>query len=287
MGQEIGLQCAMHGYNVVLYDIAPDILETAMGRVKAHAAQMVNEKLMSKEEACAALARITSATNSQKAAAAADLISESVPEDPRLKAEAFAHFHELCPPHTIFTTNTSTLLPSMFAKATGRPAQFAAMHFHPHVWESNIVDIMPHPGTSEETTTLLQGFAKSIGQVPILLKKESRGYVFNAMLTPALRAALQLAVNDVASVEDVDRAFMGIMKTPMGPFGIMDLIGLDTVWQIIDYWARKAFFLRQLRRNANFLKQYVDRGHLGVKSGKGFYSYPNPAYQQPGFVEGE
>jgi 3-hydroxybutyryl-CoA dehydrogenase len=196
-------------------------------------------------------------------------------------------FHKLCAPHTIFTTNSSMLVPSMLAKATGRPSQFAAFHFHLHVWESNAVDIMPHPGTSEETVAVLRDFAKRIGQIPICLKKENRGYVFNAIYSAWNRAALGLASSGVATVDDIDRACMAVAKLPRGPFGTMDRIGLDTVWEITDYWAKKAFFLADLRRNANFLRKYVDRGHLGVKSGQGFYTYPNPDFERPGFLEGE
>lgn len=287
MGQEIGLQCAMHGCNVVLYDISPNILETAMSRLEAYVSQFIAEGRLTREEADATLARLSTTTNPDEAATGADLISESVPEDPKLKRKVFAQFNELCPPHTIFTTNSSTLVPSMLAKATGRPTQFAALHFHLHVWESNVVDIMPHPGTSEETVALLQDFARRIGQIPIYLKKESRGYVFNAMYSAWNREALTLAANGIATVEDIDRACMGILKMPIGPFGAMDRVGLDTVWDIANYWAKKAFFLRQLRKNANFLKGYVDKGHCGVKSGQGFYTYPNPAFEQPGFLEGE
>lgn len=287
MGQEIGLQCAMHGYNVVLYDIAPNILETAMSRLKEYVSQFIVEERLTREESDATLARISMTTNPDQAAKGVDLISESVPEDHKLKRKVFAQFNELCPPHTIFTTNSSTLVPSMLAKATGRPKQFAALHFHLHVWESNVVDIMPHPGTSEETVALLHDFAKRIGQIPICLKKESRGYVFNAMYTAWNREALTLAANGIATVEDIDRACMAIAKVTIGPFGAMDRIGLDTCWEINNYWAKKAFFIRQLRRNANFLKGYVDKGHIGVKSGQGFYTYPNPVFEQPGFLEGE
>lgn len=287
MGQEIGLQCAIHGCNVVLYDIDPDILETAMARIKEYVSQFVVEERLTREESVATLERLSTTINPEKAAKGVDLISESVPEDPKLKRKVFAQFNELCPPHTIFTTNSSTLVPSMFAKATGRPTQFAAFHFHLHVWESNAVDIMPHPGTSEETVALLHDFAKRIGQIPISLQKESRGYVFNAMYSAWNREALTLAANGIVTVEDVDRACMIIAIMPIGPFGAMDRIGLDTTWEISNYWANKAFFIRQLRRNANFLKEYVDKGHLGVKSGQGFYTYPNPAFEQPGFLEGE
>ncbi len=230
---------------------------------------------------------MTTASDAQEAASEVDLVSESVPEDPKLKGEVLARFDKLCPARTVFTTNTSTLVPSQFSEATGRPSQFAAFHFHLPVWVANVVDIMPHPGTSEETVALLQDFARRIGQIPIVLQKEHGGYVLNTTLSALLREAQTMAASGVASVEDIDRAWMGVMKTSIGPFGIMDLIGIDTVWRITDYWAKKAFWMRELRRNAGFLKGYVDEGHLGQKSGRGFYDYPDPAFAQPGFVQGE
>jgi 3-hydroxybutyryl-CoA dehydrogenase len=174
----------------------------------------------------------------------------------------------------------------MFAEATGRPAQFAALHFHQFVWESNVVDIMPHPGTSADTVVLLEAFARRIGQIPIVLKRESYGYVFNAMLGALNRAALSLAAGGVASVEDVDRAWMVVMKTRIGPFGILDIIGLETAWDITEYWA-KALHDPELQTNADFLKNYIGQNRLGLKNGQGFYTYPNPHYQQPGFLTAE
>lgn len=285
MGQQIGLQCAMHGYEVVVYDIAPEALKAANAQIKAYAAQLVNQMRLTRSELDATLARISFTTNPEDADRA-DLLSESVPEDPALKAKVFAQFDELCPPHTIFTTNTSSLIPSMFADATGRPAQFAALHFHTYVWDSNVVDIMPHAGTSPETVELLYAFARRIGQIPIVLNKENYGYVFNAMLNALNTAAVKLAVDDVASVEDIDRAWMGVMKMPTGPFGILDVVGLKTVWDIVQFWAT-TLNDPQLQANANFLKQYVDKDWLGVKTGRGFYTYPDPAYARPGFLTGE
>ncbi len=286
MGQQIGLQCAMYGYDVVLYDIAPDMLETATARQKAILAGFAAEGHMTQEQAEATLARITTTSDPKEAASEADLLSESVPENPELKGKVFTQFNELCPPRTIFTTNTSTLIPSMFAEATGRPAQFAALHFHLDVWVSNVVDIMPHAGTSEETVELLYAFAKRIGQIPIICKKENYGYVFNAMLNALNGAALTLAANGIAAVRDIDRAWIGIMKMPIGPLGILDRVGLDTAWEITEYWA-KVLGDQQLQKNADYLKEYVDKGYVGVKSGRGFYTYPDPAYQQPGFLTGE
>ncbi len=285
MGQQIGLQCAMHAYDVILYDIAPEALQAAGAHIKAYAAGLVSQNRLTPGEAESALARIRFSSNPQDASGA-DLVSESVPEDPALKARVFAQFNQICPPHTIFTTNTSTLVPSMFAAATGRPGQFAALHFHSLVWDSNVVDIMPHPGTTPETVAVIQAFARRIGQIPIILHKESHQYVFNAMLGALNTAALKLAVDGVATVEDIDRAWIGVMKTPIGPFGIMDLVGLKTVWDITHYWAVVTGDA-QLQANVGFLKAYVDKGWLGIKSGRGFYAYPDPAYARPGFLSGE
>ena len=166
-----------------------------------------------------------------------DIVSESVPEDPKLKGEIFSKIHGACPERTIFTTNTSTLLPSMFAQATGRPEKLAALHFH-DVRISTIVDVMPHPGTSRETVELVRDFAVRIGQTPIVMERESPGYVFNFMLSNLFQSAQTLAANGVASVEDIDRSWMGVTHMITGPFGIMDSVGLDTVWKITNYWAR-------------------------------------------------
>jgi 3-hydroxybutyryl-CoA dehydrogenase len=143
---------------------------------------------------------------------------------------------------------------------------------------------MPHPGTAPETVALLEAFARRIGQIPIVLERENHGYVFNAMLNALNRAALTLAANGVARVPDIDRAWMGVMKMPIGPLGILDQVGLDTAWHITAHWA-KVTDDPQLQANAAFLKGYVDQGHLGVKSGRGFYVYPDPAYRQPEFLD--
>jgi 3-hydroxybutyryl-CoA dehydrogenase len=141
---------------------------------------------------------------------------------------------------------------------------------------------MPHPGTSPESLELVQAFARRLDQTVILLERENFGYVFNAMLSDLFKSALTLAANGVAAVEDIDRAWMGVLQAPMGPFGMMDSIGLTTVWKISDYWA-KATDDAQMTANAAFLKVLIDDGRLGKKSGAGFYSYPKPLFQQLGF----
>jgi 3-hydroxybutyryl-CoA dehydrogenase len=282
MGQQIGLLCALNKYDVVMYDISKGILEKALERIKKNASRMVKFKQYSKNEAGDALLRIVITVNAKKAAEDVDLISESVPEDPGLKGKIFARFNRLCKPETIFTTNTSSLIPSMFARESGRPENLCALHFH-DVAISKIVDVMPHSGTSSQTIELVKGFAENIGQIPIVLKKEHHGYVFNNMLMALLESSLSLASKGIASVEDIDRSWMGVMHTMVGPFGIMDSVGLETVWKITDYWAEKRDD-DQARANAGFLKKFVNEGKVGIKSNQGFYKYPDPAFMQPYFL---
>jgi len=285
MGQQIGLQCAMYGYNVVYYDLSQEILDKALKRISKLGSWYVSNGRLTEEKLRHVLARISATPDAAKAAQEVDFISESIPEDPELKGKVFAQFDKLCPERTIFTTNTSMLVPSMFAKATGRPQQLAALHFH-DLRANNIADLMPHPGTAPEVTRLVHDFAVSIGQIVIMLHRENSGYVFNTMLSSLFTSALALASRNVATIEDIDRSWMGVMHTFMGPFGIMDQIGLSTVWTITDYWAKKTGDA-QAQANADFLKQYVDRGHLGFKTNQGFYSYPNPAYTDKEFLPGK
>ncbi|MGD1890649.1 MAG: 3-hydroxyacyl-CoA dehydrogenase [Cyclobacteriaceae bacterium] len=236
MGQQIGLQSAIHGFSVTIYDIKEDALSTAQRRIKRYL-DILEDDLEDGRSSVEQRLRFT--TNLIEAAHSADLVSESVPEDPELKGMVFGGLHQHAPQHCIFTTNTSTLLPSMFAETSGRPTKLVALHFHPDVWTSNVADVMPHPSTSQETIDTTVAFARAIDQIPIVLEKEHSGYVFNTMLVSLLGAANQLVVGEVASHQDVDRAWMGIMHTPSGPFGIMDYIGLDTVYKVTNFWAER------------------------------------------------
>lgn len=272
MGQQIALQCAAHGFAVTLLDTEQAALDRGRARLDALAGHVASDPAFAHTDVVADVARISATTDPAEAAHEADLVSESVPEDPALKGRVFAELDRLCPARTIFATNTSSLVPSLFADATGRPDRLAALHFHQPVWSATIVDVMPHPGTSAETVEALVGFAGRIGQVPIRLLRESPGYVFNAMYNALNREAITLAANGVATVEDIDRAWTTVTKMPNGPFGMLDHVGIDTAWHITDYWAR-TLGDPQLTRNAAFLKGYLDQGRAGVKSGRGFYDY--------------
>ena len=293
MGKQIGLQCAMHGYKVAIYDIDPGVLDHAMAEIRTVAVQLVEKKYLTPDAADEAVDAIILTYNPEEGAADADLLIEAVTEDQEVKAKVFAQFNKLCPSRTIFVTNTSSMLPSMFAETSGRPTQFAALHFHllgnvpAGSLVNSLIDIMPHKRTSKETILLLQDFAKRIKQIPNVLNKENPGYVFNSMLFSCCGAAIALVANGISTVENVDRAWMVVMGTPSGPFGLMDMIGLNTCWQVTNHLAKEYPDDPQVRKNAEFLTGYVDKGWLGVKSGQGFYTYPDPAFSQSGFLSGE
>lgn len=283
MGHQIGLLCALHGYEVVVYDVKKALLDVAAKRIDALADVLIHKKRLRPEEKAVVIGRIGFCDDPAEAAREVDLVTESVPEDPVLKAAVFRQFHALCPERTIFTTNTSMLIPSLIAAETGRPEKFLAFHFH-DIIQTDVVDIMPHPGTAPDVVALVNAFAQRLDQVVVFLRKENFGYVFNAMLSDLMKSALTLASKGVAEHEDVDRAWMGVMDTRVGPFGIMDSIGLDTVWKIVDYGAQTTGE-KGLIKNAALLKKFVDAGKLGVKSGEGFYRYPDPKYRQPEFLK--
>lgn len=280
LGLRIGLQAAISGFNSTLYDINESTFEPARKIQNTILENLVGKKLLSPEDAAAAKSRITFTTDPVKAASDADFVSESVLENLELKKKVWAQFAKLCPPHTVFTTNTSYLMPSLFAAETGRPERFCAFHFH-DVFMANVVDVMPHPGTAPWVVDLLMELGKKLNQTPVFVKKESPGYIFNAMLVALIGAAGALVTYDIASIEDVDRSWMGNFKMERGPFGILDLIGLETVWHVTHSMTDA-----KSKKFADLLKTYVDAGKLGVKTGEGFYTYPNPRFQESNFITG-
>jgi len=280
LGLRIALANALNGYKVIIYDIREEAFIQAK-KIQADLIKMlIKAETITQEESEKALQNQTFTTDAKLAAADADLVSESVTEDLELKKKVWAQFGELCPKKTIFTTNTSSLLPSKYAEATGRPERFCALHFH-DVFYANVVDIMPNPQTEPWIIDLLKAYGESIQQTVVIMKRESPGYIFNAMLISVLGAAGALVTFDVASIEDVDRSWMGNFKMPMGPYGILDEIGLDTAWHIVH-----VFKDEKSKRFSKLLDSYIQQGKLGRKVGEGFYKYPKPRFQEGNFIKG-
>lgn len=280
LGLRIALANALNGYTVSIYDVREEAFEQAK-KIQGELIQfLINKQVITEEQAKKALENQTFTTNAEAAAKNADLVSESVTENLELKKKVWKQFGELCPSHTIFTTNTSSLIPSLYAEETGRPNLFCALHFH-DVFYANVVDIMPNPQTEDWIIPLLKEYGESIQQTPVIIKRESPGYIFNSMLISLIGAAGALVTYDVASIEDVDRSWMGNFKMPMGPFGILDEIGLDTAWHVTH-----VFKDEKSKKFSKLLRTYIDAGKVGKKVGQGFYSYPNPRFQNDDFIAG-
>jgi 3-hydroxybutyryl-CoA dehydrogenase len=241
--------------------------------------QLVKASQLNESQIEEIFSRIQFTLDPKEAVADADFINESVTEEIDIKKKVWKQFGEIAPAKTWFTTNTSYLLPSMFAEESGRPSMFCAFHFH-DVFYSRVVDIMPHPGTDPSMIPMLEELGRKLNQVPVLVKKENPGYIFNTMLMALIGAAGKLLTREVGSIEDIDRSWMVNFHMPMGPFGILDSIGLDTAWHVTHKMpdaASQAF--------TALLKSYIDQGKLGEKTGEGFYTYPNPAYKNPVFTK--
>jgi 3-hydroxybutyryl-CoA dehydrogenase len=279
LGTRVALQSALSGYQVAIFDVSAKALESSQKLMGKIVYQLAKSSGMDDTAGRNAIASITFTDNPNVAIWDADLINESVTEDVEIKNSVWEQFGKIAPDKTIFTTNTSYLLPSMFAEISGRSAKFCALHFH-DVFYSKVVDIMPHPGTDPKLIPLLMDFGRSLDQVPVLVKKENHGYLFNSMLMAFIGAAGKLLTKEVGSLEDIDKSWMVNFHMHMGPFGILDTIGLDTAWHVT-----KSQPDGNSQRFAALLKSYIDAGKLGEKSGEGFYKYPNPAYRQEGFLE--
>jgi len=282
MGCANSLVAAVSGYNAVVYDVSEKSLAQVADKHREMGAFLVGSGYCSVEQLEASAARISCEQNLLEAIANADLVSESIIEDLGIKREVHGELDKLCAAKTILTTNTSGLLVSDIEDAVERGDRFAALHSH---YGSPLIDIVGGPRTSGETIDILERYVLSLKCVPLVLHKENRGYVLNALLGPVLTIALILVVEGVASKEEVDAAWMKRRRAPMGPFGMMDLFGLNVVY---DGWQHREPDPREdaLKPKVNaLLESYLDRGEYGSKSGKGFYSYPNPAFEQTGFLD--
>jgi len=277
MGCSNALVAAISGYNVELYDISKETLKQVPKRFKEFAPFLIGGGYCTPAQLGAAFPRISAGTDLAKATANADLVSESVFESEELKREIHQKLDEICPEKTILTTNTSGLLVSQIEDVVARGDRFAALHSY---MGSRLVDIVAGPRTTPETIDILKRYAESLELVPLVLKKEHPGYIMNVLLHAVLLTADALVIEGIATREDVDRTYMANLKTPMGPFGIMDMIGLDLIFSNLD---KKSSDTLQARV-ADYFEPYVKRGEFGMKTGKGFYSYPGPSYQQSDFL---
>ena len=278
LGWRIGLQAALSGYEVLLTDVSEEVLAKARHAQAQLLGRLIKHGRVEVAELSPTLARISATTDGEAFAKTVDFVSESVTEDLELKRRVWGGYAGRWRPGTVLTTNTSYLLPSQLAEASGDPGHFCAFHFH-DVFEARVVDVMPHPGTDAEVVDALLDLGRRLHQIPVHVRRETSGYLFNAMLMSYLGAAGHLLASDKGSVEDIDRSWMGNLGVGIGPFGMMDQIGLDTVQHVL-----RTRTDRRSKAFAELITPLVAAGKLGVKTGEGFYVYPRPAYRAEDFL---
>ena len=282
LGSQIAFQTAFHDFNVSVYDINDEAIEAAkerMGKLKSVYGQFFKDTTRAEK----AFTSLKYYSNLQEAVQDADLVIEAVPERIEIKQSFYEGLAQVAPDKTVFASNSSTLLPSQFAEFTGRPEKFLALHFANSIWKNNTAEIMGHAGTDKQYVEEVTAFSRAIGMIPFVLKKEQPGYILNSLLVPFLSAAMELWVKDIADPHSIDKNWMLSTGAPVGPFGIYDIVGMETPYN-----------LNLMRAKVDPAAQYVadkikremiDQGKMGISTGKGFYDYPNPAYQHPDFLK--
>lgn len=298
LGSQIAFQSAYKGFNVKVWlrsegsidrakpkferwkNVYLQTLEAMKTNPAAYARGLADSPELSDEQIEALKAQVEKAAESivlttsyNEAFGDADLVIEAIAEEPKQKIELYTEMQKHLPERTIVCTNSSTMLPSQFAEYTGRPAKYLALHFANEIWKNNTAEVMGHPGTDPAAYEQVAEFAGKIGMIPLRLKKEQPGYILNSMLVPFLTAAESLLANGVADPETIDKTWMLATGAPVGPFRILDIVGLVTAHNIVVMNPQASDPETTPGKIAATLKKYIDEGKTGVNAGEGFYKY--------------
>ena len=271
MGSQIALQTALSGrYDVTLVDSAPGQLERARAQNRRLLDRSVEKGRLTEATAEEVLGRIRDSHDLASVAASADLVIEAVIEDFDAKKGVFESLGEHATKDAILASNSSTIAISRLAGFTGRPEQCCNMHFFHPVTVMQLCEVVRGPLTSDATIATAMEFVRSIDRTPVLLQKEIWGFIVNRVLFAASEEAMRLLEGGYASAEDIDTAVQKGLNWPMGPFHLLDFSGLD-----IFYGAMKDRHRQGEGGDApELLRNLVEAGNLGRKTGKGFFDYP-------------
>ncbi|HSZ61538.1 MAG TPA: 3-hydroxyacyl-CoA dehydrogenase NAD-binding domain-containing protein [Terriglobales bacterium] len=275
MGRGIAHAAALGGYRTILEDLLPNALRKAETEIRANLDQAVELGKVDAVEADAAFKRIEYAGSVDEAAREADLVIEAVPEEMESKIEIFTMLDKICRPTTVLASNTSSLSVTEIASVTYRAKKCVGMHFFNPVHKMKLLEIVRALETDADTLAAVVEVGKRMRKEVVVIR-ESPGFItsrINAMIGNEAFCMLQ---EGVATAEDIDKALKLGLNHPMGPFELVDLVGLDTRLHILEYLHKS---LGEKFRPSPLLVQYVKAGRLGRKSGRGVFEYPEAAPQ--------
>ena len=271
IGRGIGQAAAIGGYRTILEDLLPAALRKAESEIRANLDKAVELGKVSAPEADAAFQRIEFAGSVEEAAREADLVIEAVPEEMESKIEIFTLLDKICRPTTILASNTSSLSVTEIASVTYRPKKCLGMHFFNPVHKMKLLEIVRALETDDDTLATAVEVGKRMGKEVVVIK-ESPGFITSRINAMIGNEAFHMLQEGIASAADIDKALKLGLNHPMGPFELVDLVGLDTRLSILEYLHKT---LGEKYRPAPLLVQYVKAGRLGKKSGRGVYEYPD------------
>ncbi len=270
MGRGIAHAAALGGYRTILEDLLPNALRKAETEIRANLDKAVELGKVSGPDADAAFRRLEYAGSVEEAAREADLVVEAVPEEMESKIEIFTLLDKICRPTTILASNTSSLSVTEIASVTYRAKKCLGMHFFNPVHKMKLLEIVRALETDEDTLASCIEVGKRMGKEVVVIK-ESPGFITSRINAMIGNEAFYMLQEGIASAADIDKALKLGLNHPMGPFELVDLVGLDTRLSILEYLHKS---LGDKYRPAPLLVQYVKAGRLGRKSGRGVYDYP-------------
>jgi len=271
MGHQIALAAAIAGYRVTCTDTSEEMRQKAAAFAGSYLPGRVAKEKMTPEAAEDARQNLTFTAGLDLAARDADLVIEAVTENLELKRELFARLDRICPPHTILATNSSYIVSSRLADATGRPSRVCNLHFFNPALVMKVVEVVKGPHVSDETVEAVTEVVRRMGKTPVLLHKEIYGFLVNRILAAQKKEALYLCDLGVASPEDIDAAVTGALGYPMGPFRLMDLTGIDLTYHVAMERFRETGDPAE-KPSPVVVEKFV-RKEWGRKTGQGFYDY--------------
>jgi 3-hydroxybutyryl-CoA dehydrogenase len=271
MGHQISTLAALQGCRVSCVDSSSDQLKKAEVFVDSYLPGRVAKGKLTEDEAAKIRSNLTFTTSLEEGAAEADFAIEAVTEILDLKKEIFCKLDKIMPAHAVLATNSSFFVSSLLAGSTGRPDKVCNMHFFNPALVMKCVEVVKGPHTSDYTADLMMEFARRLGKIPVLLKKEVYGFLVNRILAAINNEALFLLDTGVASEQDIDSAVTNALGHPLGPFSLMDLTGIDLSYHICMERYRETGDAAE-KPSPTIVEKYV-KGEWGKKTGVGFYRY--------------